>query len=107
MVTTVTVDRQRFFLDFKAACSAARWFENQATLGDARMLAWVLMPEHVHWLLQSGQKDSLETVINRLKSGSARYVNRTLGRRGARCGRGPFMTTPCERKKTCGMSPAI
>jgi REP element-mobilizing transposase RayT len=83
LVTTVTVDRQRFFLDFRAACAAAARFGDRATLGDARMLAWVLMPEHVHWLLQLGQKDRLDTVVSRLKSGSARYVNRMLGRQGA------------------------
>jgi REP element-mobilizing transposase RayT len=88
LMTTVTADRQRFFLDFKAACAAARWFENRAALGDARMLAWVLMPDHVHWLLQMGPQDRLETVVNRLKSGSARVVNRALGRQGALWARG-------------------
>jgi len=47
-----------------------------------KMLAWVLMPDHAHWLLQLGEKDKLGTVVNRLKSSSSRMANRVL----ARCG---------------------
>ena len=32
-----------------------RAFVDPAMRGDARLLAWVLMPDHVHWLLQAGQ----------------------------------------------------
>lgn len=52
-------------------------------MGDAKMLAWVLMPDHVHWLLQIGDNDDLPTVVNRLKSASARQANHMLGRSGA------------------------
>ena len=52
-------------------------------LGDARMLAWVLMPDHAHWLLQLGELDSLVDVVARLKSASARGANRVLGGKGA------------------------
>ena len=47
------------------------------------MLAWVLMPDHAHWLVQLHGHDALATVVNRLKSASARAVNQALGRRGA------------------------
>jgi len=46
------------------------------------MLAWVLMPDHAHWLVQLAERDSLETVVNRLKSASARAANLPLGRSG-------------------------
>lgn len=46
------------------------------------MLAWVLMPDHVHWLLQLGERDPVSSVVNRLKSGSARYANRARGTSG-------------------------
>jgi len=82
LITATTLDRQRFFDDFNAGCSAARCFENLAILGDAKMLAWVLMPDHAHWLLQLGEKDKLAVVVNRLKSSSSRMTNRVL----ARCG---------------------
>lgn len=47
------------------------------------MLAWVLMPDHVHWLLQLGAKDDLSSVVNRLKSASSRRANKILGQKGA------------------------
>ena len=46
------------------------------------MLAWVLIPDHVHWLLQLGEKCGLSLVVNRLKSASGRQANRVLDRRG-------------------------
>jgi REP element-mobilizing transposase RayT len=46
------------------------------------MLAWVLMPDHAHWLLQLGEKDELGIVVNRLKSSSSRLANRVLDRQG-------------------------
>jgi REP element-mobilizing transposase RayT len=46
------------------------------------MLAWVLMSDHVHWLIQLGELDKLETVVNRLKSASAREANSKSGRTG-------------------------
>nr|VFK23596.1 MAG: REP element-mobilizing transposase RayT [Candidatus Kentron sp. LPFa]VFK35468.1 MAG: REP element-mobilizing transposase RayT [Candidatus Kentron sp. LPFa] len=83
LVTTVTVERQPVFLDFHAGCAAARCFGDRAILRDTHMLSWVLMPDHAHWLIQLGEKDSLSGVANRLKSASARLVNRALGKRGA------------------------
>jgi len=81
--TTVGRGRERVFVDFGNACLAARCFGNKDLLGDATLLAWVLMPDHAHWLLRLGERDSLGVVVNRLKSASARVVNRRLGRRGS------------------------
>ncbi len=70
------------FASFNAACAAAACFTDAASLGDARLLAWVLMPDHVHWLLQLGERDRLPLVVDRMKACSARAVNRATGRRG-------------------------
>ncbi|RMN39379.1 hypothetical protein ALQ64_03732 [Pseudomonas cannabina] len=49
----------------------------------ADSLAWVIMPDHIHWLLQlNGQ--SLSRVVQRVKSKSAIAINR------AKCCSGPF-----------------
>ena len=82
LVTTATRQRQPVFLDFRAACAACRCFEDRALLGEARMLAWVLMPDHVHWLVQVGEEGNLSRVVNRLKSASSRQVHRLMGTRG-------------------------
>lgn len=75
LITTTTFERKKIFDDFATGCAAARCFEDGDFLGDAKMLAWVLMPDHSHWLLQLGERDSLSRVVNRMKSASARYTN--------------------------------
>lgn len=83
LITAVTENRSRYFENFNVACAASRCFEDGKLLRDAKMLAWVLMPDHVHWLIQLGEAGSLDGVVNRLKSSSARHVNKVLGRSGA------------------------
>ena len=82
-VTTATKAREPFFRTSDAAHAVARCFTEGSLLGDCRLLAWVLMPDHVHWLVQLGVRDSLGTVVNRLKSSSARKANAVLDRSGA------------------------
>jgi hypothetical protein len=45
-------------------------------------LAWVLMPDHRHWLVQLGEGSALAAVMKPFKARSARAVNRALGRSG-------------------------
>ena len=42
-------------------------------------LAWVLMPDHLHWLLQLNNDASLASTISVFKGRSARSVNQYLG----------------------------
>jgi REP element-mobilizing transposase RayT len=83
LVTATTKRRQPFFQDPAACFAVCPSFENRRLLGDNRMLCWVLMPDHVHWLVQLGYYDSLATLINRLKSFSSREANCALQRTGA------------------------
>jgi putative transposase len=82
-VTVATCRRFPVFDDFVAGCAAARSFTDQASLGDATLMAWVLMPDHAHWLLQLGERDTLARVIGRMKACSAREVNRATARSGS------------------------
>lgn len=82
LVTATTFNRTRVFEDFRAACAAARCFEDRVVLGDTAMLAWVLMPDHAHWLIELSENDVLSKVMNRIKSASARHANRVLHREG-------------------------
>ena len=82
LITTTTCERQRFFEDFDVACASARCFDDQRLLAGARMLTWVLMPDHVHWLLQLGPIAELSGQVNRLKPASSRAANKALGREG-------------------------
>lgn len=47
------------------------------------MLAWVLMPDHAHWLLQLGDVERLGDVVGRLKSASSRHANQCFSRTGS------------------------
>jgi REP element-mobilizing transposase RayT len=81
-VTTATKQREPFFADPRAACAACHCFENHVLLRDARMLAWVLMPDHAHWLIELGGARTLQGIVGTLKTFSARNANRAIGRRG-------------------------
>ena len=82
-VTASTRSREPLFTHVWAAHAACRCFADASLLGDASLLAWVLMPDHAHWLLQLGEEDALDTVVARLKSASARKANAAMGRNGA------------------------
>ena len=69
-VTAGTLGRRPWFADFHVGCEAVRAFHHQVALADARLLAWVLMPDHGHWLLQMGECMPLERVVSRLKAAS-------------------------------------
>ncbi|WP_295514666.1 transposase [uncultured Pseudomonas sp.] len=83
LLTSTTMDRRPLFADFHLACAAARAFNDLRLLGDAQLLAWVLMPDHVHWLVSLGERFSLEELVLRLKSASARRVNAARQTHGA------------------------
>ncbi len=82
LVTATTIERAKIFENFHAACAASQCFEDKTVLGDAAMLAWVLMPDHAHWLIELSEHDVLSAVVNRIKSASARHANRVLERKG-------------------------
>lgn len=81
-VTVTTRGRMACFADFHVAWTAVRAFRDPAALGDTCLLAWVLLPDQVSWLLEGGREMPLEKAISRMKSLSAVQVNRTLFRAG-------------------------
>ncbi|WP_353099815.1 REP-associated tyrosine transposase [Stenotrophomonas lactitubi] len=50
--------------------------------GFSRSLAWVVMPDHLHWLMEL-RKGTLAECMALLKSRSSRLLNWQLGRKGA------------------------
>ena len=50
------------------------------TWGDARVYAWVLMPDHWHGLIQLGDRDGLPAVMNRFKALSTKALSRESGK---------------------------
>lgn len=74
---------QPVFADFHVAWAAVRGFHAPGMRGDCTLLAWVLMPDHVQWLLGAGIGTPLEAAVARMKSAAGVQVNRTLARAGA------------------------
>lgn len=73
LVTVTTWRRRRSFADFDAARAACRAFTSPNATGDSNLLAWVLMPDHAHWLVQLGS-ESLGRVVARMKASVSRAI---------------------------------
>ena len=83
LVTATTLGRQAFFKEFAPACKAARCHLDPDVCRESRLLAWLLMPDHGHWLVQVGEGDHLASLMNRIKSATARAYNEEARRTGA------------------------
>ena len=79
LITFTTKNRAELFNDFRLACAASRALSEPGLWRDARLMTWVLMPDHWHGLLQLGDVESLSTVVGRAKAISARVVNTLRG----------------------------
>jgi len=81
LITVVTESRRKWFRQHDLARQVARCLGNDPALYDARVLCWVVMPDHVHVLLELGQTP-LQKVINQWKSRTGRLLNTQIGRKG-------------------------
>lgn len=80
-VTMVTRQRIPWFQVFDFAAIMCRCLTRPSGMGDAANLCWVVMPDHVHFLLQLGEMP-LDRIVQGMKSRSAIQLNREIGRRG-------------------------
>ncbi|WP_276667545.1 REP-associated tyrosine transposase [Thalassolituus oleivorans] len=74
LVTATTNDRTPIFSDPKYAIPTCRFFTKPTSLLGNSLLSWVLMPDHIHWLIELGENGDLSKTIQLLKSGSARII---------------------------------
>jgi REP element-mobilizing transposase RayT len=74
LLTTTTHRRQRLFMDPARARITSGVIHSALTWGEARLFAWVLMPDHWHGLLQLGN-EPLARVINRFKANVTRALH--------------------------------
>ncbi len=74
LVTTVTHGRQPVFNDLWAARTLIHTLRNAQNLKHADTLAFVVMPDHLHWLMQLGERLSLSRVMGSVKSNAARQL---------------------------------
>jgi len=82
LVTTVTHQRHPFFEDLQTGRLLVTLLRRQHQQCVLRSLAFVIMPDHLHWLIQVGPQQELSRIINFTKTMSARRINAHLNRAG-------------------------
>ena len=82
LLTTVTKGREPVFLDFGFARMLIAVLREQQDLQHAHTLAFVVMPDHLHWLMQLGERIELSLCMRNVKTMSARRLGRPVWQRG-------------------------
>ena len=73
-ITAVTHERKPAFTDLQAARTLIHALRDAQNLGHAETLAFVVMPDHLHWLMQLGERLTLAQVMGSIKSNTARRL---------------------------------
>ena len=87
MLTTVVAGRESIFVDdatVECVVEALRCSDREHR---SRTLAWVVMPDHVHWLMQLGN-GNISRCVQAFKSRSSRALNLHRGSEGSLWQRG-------------------
>jgi len=83
LLTFTTADRMPHFHDWSIAGEASRLLAGSTAWRGSRLLAWVLMPDHWHGLVELGDNVALAACVRQLKGASARVLrqqHQALGR---------------------------
>ncbi len=81
-ITTCTEGRRPLFQDFH---NGRLLVTEMRQINDAKLvssLAWVIMPDHLHWLFQLDEQLNLSDLVKKLKARSSLAINARIGRQG-------------------------
>jgi REP element-mobilizing transposase RayT len=81
-ITAATTDRQPVFADFSHARQLIRVLQENAAMQRAQTLCFVVMPDHLHWLMQLGEGFDLPQVVRTVKSLSSKRIGRSIWQKG-------------------------
>ena len=81
LLTAVTQGRNPLFADWRVGRLLVAQFRQAQLEQRADSLAWVVMPDHFHWLVEL-QDSTLAQLVLATKSRSARAINAYFGRSG-------------------------
>jgi REP element-mobilizing transposase RayT len=76
LLTAVTHRRAAVFADFRCGRAVVQALRAQHERGRVRSLAFVVMPDHLHWLVELRQPLRLALLVGQVKGYSAYAVNR-------------------------------
>ena len=82
LVTAVTRERTPVFRDFSAARALVQALRLEQAEKRARTLAYVVMPDHLHWLLQLSEGSTLSAVVGGVKSVTAHRLGMRIWQPG-------------------------
>jgi putative transposase len=82
LVTIVTENRFPVFSSFHAARTAVRGFHDNDVVLHADTLAFVVMPDHVHWLFQVKEHGRLSEAIRLYKAKVTKHLQQKIWQRG-------------------------
>jgi putative transposase len=75
LITTVCHRREKRFSRWACASRVAATIDNPHLWRDSRLLCWVLMPDHLHMMVELGGAESLAALMRRVKCVSAGMTN--------------------------------
>ena len=81
-ITTVVNKRIPYFKDIYIARKIINEMRFLHDEDFVRSIAWVLMPDHLHWIFQLGEKQDLSFVMKLFKGRSSKSLNDVLNRQG-------------------------
>lgn len=81
-VTICTENRRDWFYDLQCGRIVIHQMRHLHEQNSLKSMAWVVMPDHLHWLFQLGDGKTLSGVIKQFKATSAMEVNAFLLRKG-------------------------
>uniref|UniRef100_UPI0035E42F3C REP-associated tyrosine transposase n=1 Tax=Stutzerimonas nitrititolerans TaxID=2482751 RepID=UPI0035E42F3C len=81
LLTSVTLNREPVFEQWLTASTLAREIHHAGQTGRVESLAWVIMPDHLHWLVLL-KEGPLSQLMQQFKSRSAIALNRVAGTHG-------------------------
>lgn len=79
-ITTVCHRRQRFFASWPVASAVCRTFSEGRLWRDSMLLCWVLMPDHLHMLVELGHDEPLDALVRRVKAVTSKEAKSAAGR---------------------------
>ena len=82
LVTAVTALRAPHFAVFTNARLAVRCFHDKGVEHQAHTLAFVVMPDHIHWLLQVKEGGNLSSVVRLYKAKVSLLLGQQIWQRG-------------------------
>jgi putative transposase len=83
LVTTVVNKRKPLFNDYRLGRIVVNALRYHSEKGDAESLAFVIMPDHLHWLFALTGTVSLSDLISSVKGYSSRQIASFRGRNNA------------------------